>query len=95
MRTRRSRLLVAFWPDAPQPGLWLFFLDGLFYPDDIPTLQAFIGCCLILSNKGQRMMVIKGCGGWWRILSDLSRASASETTGKRLSGARTNVYRPQ
>ena len=33
------------------------------YPEDIPTFQEFIGYCLIPSNKGQRMMVIKGRGG--------------------------------
>ena len=59
----RSRLSVAFQPDAPRPGLWLSFLDGLLYPEDIPTLQEFIGYCLIPSNKGQRMMVLKGSGG--------------------------------
>ena len=32
-------------------------------PEDIPTVQEFIGYCLIPSNKGQRMMVIKGNGG--------------------------------
>jgi len=35
----------------------------LLYAEDIPTLQEFIGYCLIPSNKGQRMMVIKGNGG--------------------------------
>ena len=59
----RSRLPVAYNPDAPAPKLWLAFLDGLLYPEDIPTLQEFIGYCLIPSNKGQRMMVIKGNGG--------------------------------
>ena len=33
------------------------------YTEDIPTLQEFIGYSLIPSNKGQRMMVIKGNGG--------------------------------
>ena len=42
---------------------WLNFLDGLLHVEDIPTLQEFIGYCLIPSNKGQRMMVIKGNGG--------------------------------
>ncbi len=42
---------------------WLNFLDGLLHAEDIPTLQEFIGYCLIPSNKGQRMMVIKGNGG--------------------------------
>jgi len=59
----RNRLPVSYRPDAPKPVLWLSFLDGLLYPEDIPTLQEFIGYCLIPSNKGQRMMVIKGNGG--------------------------------
>ncbi|MBQ7845552.1 MAG: DNA primase [Clostridia bacterium] len=59
----RSRLPVAYQPDAPPPDLWLNFLNGLLYEEDIPTLQEFIGYSLIPSNKGQRMMVIKGNGG--------------------------------
>ena len=59
----RCRLPVAYNPDAPTPTRWLAFLEGLLYPEDIPTLQEFIGYCLIPSNKGQRMMVIKGNGG--------------------------------
>ena len=59
----RCRLPVAYNPDAPTPTRWLAFLDGLLYPEDIPTVQEFIGYCLIPSNKGQRMMVIKGSGG--------------------------------
>ena len=59
----RSRLPVVYRPDAPAPVRWLSFLDGLLYTEDILTLQEFIGYCLIPSNKGQRMMVIKGNGG--------------------------------
>ena len=59
----RNRLPVFYRPDTPKPVLWLSFLNGLLYPEDIPTLQEFIGYCLIPSNKGQRMMVIKGNGG--------------------------------
>lgn len=59
----RNRFPVAYNPNAPRPVLWLQFLDGLLYPEDIPTLQEYIGYCLIPSNKGQRMMVIKGSGG--------------------------------
>ena len=59
----QSRLPVSYNPDASAPALWLNFLDGLLYPEDVPTLQEFIGYCLIPSNKGQRMMVIKGNGG--------------------------------
>ena len=59
----RNRLPVAYRPGAPAPVRWLSFLDGLLYTEDILTLQEFIGYCLIPSNKGQRMMVIKGNGG--------------------------------
>ena len=59
----RNRLPVAYNPEATTPTRWLAFLDGLLYPEDIPTLQEYIGYCLIPSNKGQRMMVIKGNGG--------------------------------
>ena len=59
----RNRFPVSYNPNAPKPVLWLQFLDGLLYPEDIPTLQEYIGYCLIPSNKGQRMMVIKGSGG--------------------------------
>ena len=55
----RSRLPVAYNSDAPAPVIWLNFLDGLLHAEDISTLQEFIGYCLIPSNKGQRMMVIK------------------------------------
>ena len=59
----RNRLPVKYDPKAPQPTHWLQFLSDLLYPEDIPTVQEFIGYCLIPSNKGQRMMVIKGSGG--------------------------------
>lgn len=59
----RMRLPVNYNPDAPEASTWLSFLDQLLYPEDIPTLQEFIGYCLIPSNKGQRMMIIKGNGG--------------------------------
>ena len=35
----RCRLPVAYNPDAPTPTRWLAFLDGLLYPEDIPTLM--------------------------------------------------------
>ena len=59
----RNRLPVKYDPKAAQPTHWLRFLSDLLYPEDIPTVQEFIGYCLIPSNKGQRMMVIKGNGG--------------------------------
>ena len=59
----RNRLPVKYDPKAAQPVHWLRFLSDLLYPEDIPTVQEFIGYCLIPSNKGQRMMIIKGNGG--------------------------------
>ncbi len=59
----RSRFPVAYRPDAPTPQIWLRFLGELLDHEDIPCLQEYIGYCLIPSNKGQRMMIIKGNGG--------------------------------
>lgn len=59
----RSRLPVKYDENAPKPKQWLNFLNDLLHSEDIPTLQEFIGYCLIPSNKGQRMMIIKGSGG--------------------------------
>ena len=59
----RSRFPVRYTPDAEPPAVWLRFLDELLYVEDIPCLQEYIGYCLIPSNKGQRMMLIKGSGG--------------------------------
>ena len=59
----RSRFPVAYNPEAPPPQAWLHFLADLLHEEDIPTLQEYIGYCLISSNKGQRMMIIKGNGG--------------------------------
>lgn len=59
----RSRFPVCYNENAEEPTLWLRFLEDLLYPEDIPCLQEYIGYCLIPSNKGQRMMVMKGSGG--------------------------------
>ena len=75
----RSRLPVNYDPDAPEPVTWLGYLDGLLYPEDIPTFQEFIGYCLLPTNKGQRMMIIKGSGGEGK--------SQSGTVLKKLFGA--------
>ena len=59
----RSRFPVEYTPGAPEPERWLRFLNDLLWPEDIPTLQEYIGYCLIPSNAGQKMMIIKGNGG--------------------------------
>ena len=59
----RNRLPVAYRPDAPEPALWLRFLGDLLYPEDIPTLQEFLGYCLLPTTKGQKMLMLIGKGG--------------------------------
>ena len=59
----RNRLPVAYNPDAPEPETWLRFLSELLMPEDIPTLQEFMGYCFIPSTKGQKMLLLTGKGG--------------------------------
>ena len=59
----RSRFPIRYNPNAGVPEKWLYFLDQLLYPEDIPTLQEYVGYCLIPSTAAQKMMVIKGNGG--------------------------------
>ena len=59
----RNRLPVAYLPDAPHPVTWLRFLSQLLEPEDIPTLQEFMGYCMIPSTKGQKMLMLIGRGG--------------------------------
>ena len=59
----RSRFPVRYNPNARPAERWQRFLSELLWPEDIPTLQEFIGYCLIPSNAGQKMLVIKGSGG--------------------------------
>ena len=58
-----NRLKVAYNPNAPQPKGWLHFLSDLLVPEDIPTLQEYLGYCLIPSTKGQKMLMLIGKGG--------------------------------
>lgn len=58
-----NRLPVSYDPAAPVPEKWLAFLQQLLYPEDIPTLQEYMGYCLIPSNKGQTMLFLIGNGG--------------------------------
>ena len=58
-----NRLPVSYNPDAPKPEKWLAFLEQLLYPEDIPTLQEYMGYCLIPSTKAQQMLFLIGNGG--------------------------------
>ena len=57
------RLPVKYDPKAASPERWLTFLHELLDDADIPTLQEYLGYCLIPSTKGQKMMLIVGKGG--------------------------------
>ena len=58
-----NRLTVAYNPVAPTPKKWLQFLSELLQPEDIPTLQEFLGYCLLPTTKGQKMLMLIGKGG--------------------------------
>lgn len=58
-----NRLAVNYNPAAQKPVQWLRFLSELLEPEDISTLQEYLGYCLIPSTKGQKMMMILGRGG--------------------------------
>ena len=49
----RNRLEVNYNPDAGEPKLWLGFLQDLLEEEDIPTLQEYLGYCLLPTTKAQ------------------------------------------
>ena len=59
----RYRLPVNYNPDAPEPVTWLKFLGELLHEEDIPTLQEYMGYCLVPSTIAQKMLIITGQGG--------------------------------
>ena len=59
----RNRLPVAYNENAKLPETWLHFLGELLYPEDIPTLQEFMGYCFLPTTKGQKMLMLIGRGG--------------------------------
>ncbi len=58
-----NRLPVKYVPDAPEPSQWLSFVGQLLEPEDIVTLQEFMGYVLLPTTKGQKMMIVIGKGG--------------------------------
>lgn len=58
-----NRLNVTYEEDRPQPENWIRFLNELLSPDDILTLQEYLGYCLIPSTKAQAMLFLIGNGG--------------------------------
>lgn len=59
----RYRLPVTYDLSLPAPRVWLEFLEELLEPEDIDTLQEYMGYCLVPSTRGQKMLTIVGNGG--------------------------------
>lgn len=59
----KNRLEVAYDPSVEKPETWLSFLEDLLEKEDIPTVQEFLGYCMIPSTKAQKMLMIIGKGG--------------------------------
>lgn len=58
-----NRLPVNYEMKEAKAERWLKFLSQLLEEDDIPTLQEYMGYCLISSNKAQKLLIILGKGG--------------------------------
>lgn len=62
-----NRLNVTYDPtifkQRTEPEQFLAFLDDLLIPDDILTLQEYLGYCMIPSTKGQTALFLIGNGG--------------------------------
>jgi putative DNA primase/helicase len=58
-----NRLNVDYDRAAPPPETFISFLSDLLEPDDITTLQEYLGYLLIPSTRGQAMLSIIGNGG--------------------------------
>jgi len=58
-----NRLNAEYDLSAPPPKKFMQFLSDLLEPDDIITLQEYLGYLLIPSTRGQAMMSIIGNGG--------------------------------
>lgn len=59
----RHRLRANYDPMLHYSKRWLDFLDDLLEPEDILTLQEYLGYCLIPTTIAQRMLIITGRGG--------------------------------
>ena len=57
------RLPALWYGVTEKPETWLRFLDELLEPEDILTLQEYIGYLLVPCTKAQKMLIILGRGG--------------------------------
>ncbi len=58
-----NRLTVSYNPDAPTPKTLAAISVRTAATEDIPTLQEFLGYCLLPTTKGQKMLMLIGKGG--------------------------------
>ena len=58
-----NRLNVNYNPNAANPVVFLNYMSELFAPEDIPTIQEYLGYLLIPTTKGQKGLFIIGLGG--------------------------------
>ena len=59
----RNRLSVCYNPNSPKPERFLKFLSDMLEPDDILTLQEYLGYCLIPTTTAQKALFLIGNGG--------------------------------
>ena len=60
----RNRLPVNYaGVTAKAPEHWVRFVNELLEPEDVKTLQEFMGYCMIPSTRAQKMLLIIGNGG--------------------------------
>lgn len=57
-----NRLNVKYNPEAQKPEKFLRFINELFYPEDVQTVQEFLGYCLIPTTKAQAALFVRGEG---------------------------------
>lgn len=58
-----NRLTINYNPYAPKPEKFLEYMSALFDETDIPTVQEFLGYCLIPTSMCQYMLLLIGEGG--------------------------------
>lgn len=75
-RVTPYRFPINFPEEIADHPKWNNFLSGLLEPDDIKTLQVFLGYCLLPSTEGQISLVLYGPGGVgksqiWKIVESI------------------------
>ena len=59
----QNRLNVEHDPAAQPPAVFLDYVNALLEPEDVLTLQEFLGYCCIPTTKAQKMLFLIGSGG--------------------------------